>query len=138
MTELRSIIAQNIQANKDTYSAVVLDQQPDDYCRWIQSEDAWGGAIELDILSKHFDIEISSIDVQTLRTDRFNERSAKRCILVYSGYVNSKKIPVSDSKLGSHPAAMSFHIGGTPCFGSETNLSTLQTCLVYPLCTLHE
>ena len=85
MTELRSIVAQNIQANKDTYSAVVLDQQPDDYCRWIQTEDAWGGAIELDILSKHFNVEISSIDVQTLRTDRFNEGMPERCILVYSG-----------------------------------------------------
>ena len=85
MTELRSIIAQNIQANPDIYSAVVLDQQPDDYCRWIQTEDAWGGAIELDILSKHFDVEISSIDVQTLRTDRFNEGRPERCILVYSG-----------------------------------------------------
>ncbi|CAD6564866.1 MAG: ubiquitin-specific protease otu1 [Alectoria sarmentosa] len=85
MTELRSIVAQNIYANPDTYSAVVLDQQPDDYCRRIQNEDAWGGAIELDILSKHFDVEISSIDVQTLRTDRFNEGRPKRCILVYSG-----------------------------------------------------
>lgn len=85
MTELRSVIAQNIQANPETYSAVVLDQPPDDYCRWIQTEDAWGGAIELDILSKHFDVEISSIDVQTLRTDRFNEGRPQRCILVYSG-----------------------------------------------------
>ena len=85
MTELRSIIAQNIQANIDTYSAAVLDQQPDDYCRWIQTEDAWGGAIELDILSRHFNVEISSIDVQTLRIDRFNEGRPQRCILVYSG-----------------------------------------------------
>ncbi len=85
MTELRSIIAQQIQANNDVYSAVVLDKEPDDYCRWIQSEDAWGGAIELDILSRHFEIEICSIDVQTLRVDRFNEGKPTRCILVYSG-----------------------------------------------------
>jgi len=85
MTELRSIIAQEIQANIEKYSAAVLDQAPDDYCRWIQTEDAWGGAIELDILSRHFDIEICSIDVQTLRTDRFNEGRESRCILVYSG-----------------------------------------------------
>lgn len=85
MTELRSIIAQNIQAQREKYPAVVLDKQPDDYCRWIQSEDAWGGAIELDILSRHFGIEICSIDVQTLRVDRFNEGSTSRCILVYSG-----------------------------------------------------
>lgn len=67
------------------YPAVVLEKDPDDYCRWIQSESSWGGAIELDILSKHFDIEICSIDVQTLRVDRWNEGRAKRCILVYSG-----------------------------------------------------
>lgn len=85
MHELRSIIAQNIQAKQDTYSAVVLDQEPDDYCKWIQTPDAWGGAIELDILSKHFDIEICSIDVQSLRVDRFNEGTPQRCILVYSG-----------------------------------------------------
>lgn len=85
MYELRSIIAQHIQSHPDTYSAVVLEKQPEDYCRWIQTEDAWGGAIELDILSRHFDIEICSIDVQTLRTDRFNEGRPTRCILVYSG-----------------------------------------------------
>lgn len=85
MTELRSLIAQQIQARPDIYSQAVLDQKPDDYCRWIQTEDAWGGGIELSILSKHFDLEICSIDVQTLRVDRFNEGRPTRCILVYSG-----------------------------------------------------
>lgn len=85
MHELRSIIAQQIQSHPEMYSAVVLDRDPDDYCKWIQKEDAWGGAIELDILSRHFEIEICSIDVQTLRTDRFNEGRPTRCILVYSG-----------------------------------------------------
>lgn len=85
MTELRSIIAQYIQSHPETYSAVVLDQKPDDYCRWIQTPDAWGGAIELDILSRHFELEICSIDVQTCRVDRFNEGRDQRCILVYSG-----------------------------------------------------
>lgn len=85
MTELRSLIAQTIQAQPRKYTAAVLDKQPDDYCRWIQTEDAWGGAIEHDIFSRHFEIEICSIDVQTLRIDRFNEGMPNRCILVYSG-----------------------------------------------------
>ena len=85
MTELRSIIAQNIQANPDEYPCVVLEKDPDAYCRWIQTESSWGGAIELNILSRHFDIEICSIDVQSLRVDRFNEGKPQRCILVYSG-----------------------------------------------------
>ncbi|PGH16102.1 hypothetical protein AJ80_05317 [Polytolypa hystricis UAMH7299] len=85
MTELRSIVAQTIQEQPHLYSAAVLEKSPDDYCRWIQSENSWGGGIELSILSKHFDIEICSIDVQTLRIDRFNEGRPTRCILVYSG-----------------------------------------------------
>ncbi|EEP82107.1 conserved hypothetical protein [Uncinocarpus reesii 1704] len=85
MTELRSIVAQTIQQQPDTYSQAVLERNRDDYCRWIQSPEAWGGGIELSIFSKHFDIEICSIDVQTLRVDRFNEGRPTRCIVVYSG-----------------------------------------------------
>ena len=85
MTELRSIIAQHIQEDPVRYSTAVLDKSPDDYCRWIQTENAWGGAIELDILSRHFEVEICSIDVQSLRVDRFQEGVPNRCILVYSG-----------------------------------------------------
>ncbi|KAA8645512.1 hypothetical protein EYZ11_005051 [Aspergillus tanneri] len=85
MNELRSVVAQTIQEKPNLYSAAVLEKVPDDYCRWIQDEDSWGGGIELSILSKHFDIEICSIDVQTLRVDRFNEGQTTRCILVYSG-----------------------------------------------------
>jgi len=44
MNELRSIIAQLIQSQPDKYPRVVLDnKEPDEYCRWIQTEDAWGG-----------------------------------------------------------------------------------------------
>ncbi|KAE8308716.1 hypothetical protein BDV41DRAFT_485938 [Aspergillus transmontanensis] len=85
MNELRSVVAQTIQQNPGLYSEAVLEKKPDDYCRWIQNEDSWGGGIELSILSKHFGIEICSIDVQTLRIDRFNEGLPTRCILVYSG-----------------------------------------------------
>ncbi|KAI9373231.1 hypothetical protein BJX61DRAFT_396152 [Aspergillus egyptiacus] len=85
MTELRSIVAETIQKNPDEYPEVVLEQKPDDYCRWIKNEASWGGAIELNILSKQFDTEICSIDVQTLRIDRYNEGQSRRCILVYSG-----------------------------------------------------
>ena len=63
----------------------MLEKPPDDYCRWISRPDAWGGQIELQILSQRFDVEICSIDVQTLRVDRYNEGQTKRCILVYSG-----------------------------------------------------
>lgn len=86
VTELRSIIAQTIQANPDKYTKAILDNKsPNVYCRWIQTEDAWGGQIELDILSRHFDVEICSVDVQSLRVDRYNENAQSRCFIVYSG-----------------------------------------------------
>ncbi|KAI9752707.1 MAG: ubiquitin-specific protease otu1 [Lichina confinis] len=85
MVELRGMVASAIQKQPETYTAVVLEQSPDDYCRWIQTEDSWGGAIELNILATAFEIEVCSIDVQTLRVDRFNEGQERRCVLVYSG-----------------------------------------------------
>lgn len=85
MHELRGIVASQIQTQPDLYSAAVLEKDPTDYCRWIMREDSWGGGIELGILSQHFDLEISSVNVEDLRTDRFNEGRRTRCILVYSG-----------------------------------------------------
>lgn len=85
MTELRSVVAQTIQAQPDFYTSGMLEKEPSDYCRWIMREDSWGGGIELSILSQHFDLEICSINVQDLRVDRFNEGKPTRCILVYSG-----------------------------------------------------
>ncbi|KAF2400079.1 OTU-domain-containing protein [Trichodelitschia bisporula] len=86
MTELRSVVAQRIQADTELYNEAVLQQKPDDYCRWIQDPDSWGGAIEIGILAQHFNLEISSINVQDLRIDRFNEGQGNmRGFLVYSG-----------------------------------------------------
>ncbi|KAL2072319.1 hypothetical protein VTL71DRAFT_11662 [Oculimacula yallundae] len=99
MTELRSIVATAIQSEPETYSKVVLEQNPDDYCRWIQTPNAWGGAIEMGIMAKYFSVEICSIDVQSLRIDKFNEEATSRCILVYSGihYDTIAESPLSTS-----------------------------------------
>ncbi|KAJ5110756.1 hypothetical protein N7532_001291 [Penicillium argentinense] len=85
MVELRSIIAGAIQFNPSEYTTVVLGKKPDEYCQWIMNEDSWGGAIELKILSEYFNIEICSIDVQTLHMFQFNEGAPTRCVVVYSG-----------------------------------------------------
>ncbi|KAE9369590.1 putative ubiquitin thioesterase otu1 [Stipitochalara longipes BDJ] len=85
VVELRSIIAQAIRSNPELYTKVVLEQEPENYCQWIQTQDAWGGAIELGILAQHFEVEICSIDVQSGRVDKYNEGALTRCILVYSG-----------------------------------------------------
>lgn len=81
MPELRSLVASSIQAEPELYTKVVLEQNPDDYCRWIQTQDAWGGAIEMGILSKHFDIEICSIDVQVVL---YSAHSPELMLIIFS------------------------------------------------------
>lgn len=84
MHELRSIVASAIRDDPSTYSAAILGKDPAAYCRWIQSDDAWGGAIEIGILASFFNIEIASISVRDGRVDRFNEGAPRRALLVYS------------------------------------------------------
>ena len=87
VTELRSIVAEVIQADSNTYNKAVLDnKEPNAYCRWIKSYDSWGGQVELVILAKYFGVEIFAIDVQHLRVDKYNEgENQRRCLVVYSG-----------------------------------------------------
>ncbi|KAJ5210328.1 Ovarian tumor otubain [Penicillium cf. griseofulvum] len=113
MVELRSIVAGAIQSNPTEYTAAILGKKPDEYCTWIQNEDSWGGAIELKILSEYFNIEICSIDVQTLNMFQFNEGAPTRCIVVYSGihydvlalspsrspYTRANPLPHNDTKI---------------------------------------
>lgn len=117
VTELRSIIAQTIHHNPEKYSKAILDnKEPEAYCRWIQTEDAWGGQIELDILAQHFDIEICSIDVQTLRVDRYNEEASRRCFVVYSGIhydtiaLSPFENPIPEQDVKQFPAPLSDEI----------------------------
>jgi len=57
--EMRQLVAGSIQENRDKYSQLVLEQEPDAYCEWIKMESSWGGGIELGILAEFFDTEVS-------------------------------------------------------------------------------
>ena len=61
---------------------------PDRYISTILKPSTWGGAIELTILAAHYNTEITSIDVETGRVDRFTPpegRAGMRGIVIYSG-----------------------------------------------------
>lgn len=85
VVELRSMVADAIQAAPHLWNELMLGKPPDEYCRWIKAEHSWGGFIELNLLAEHFDMEVCSIDVQTLRVDCYNSGRPRRCIIVYSG-----------------------------------------------------
>lgn len=82
---LRQEVADYIIAHPDQYSKVILGDDPVRYTKRMKQSDTWGGAIELSILSDIYDIQICSIDVKSLRVDRFGENKSTRCIILYSG-----------------------------------------------------
>lgn len=85
MTELRSMVAQGIQADTERYNSIVLEKEPDEYCKWIQKGTSWGGAIEIGIIAEQFGIEVCAVNVQDGSVQRFNEGQTTRSYLVYSG-----------------------------------------------------
>ncbi|ORZ18821.1 hypothetical protein BCR42DRAFT_449960 [Absidia repens] len=83
---LRQVVAQAIQDDPETYLDVLLGQPRSKYIEWIKKDTSWGGAIELSIFSKHYNVEIVSVDVQTGRMDRFGEGAfSERVFILYSG-----------------------------------------------------
>ena len=84
---MRELIAGTVMSDSDTYSEAVLGKSNEEYCRWIQNEDSWGGAIEVSILSKYYQIEIDVVDTQSLTISRFGEDQnySQRIILIYDG-----------------------------------------------------
>lgn len=84
--ELREVVAASILSDPITYSDAILGRPVDQYVNWILKPNSWGGAIELAIFSKHFEIEIDSFDVANGRTDKFGEgQYAERVLLMYTG-----------------------------------------------------
>ncbi|KAI0127955.1 hypothetical protein BJ170DRAFT_683777 [Xylariales sp. AK1849] len=83
--KLRRIVTDYILAHPDTYSKVVLEKDPKDYCANMLKSDVWGGAIELGIISEVFDIEISVVNVKAGTVIKYGEEKHDlRCVLVWS------------------------------------------------------
>ncbi|KAJ1876966.1 ubiquitin-specific protease otu1, partial [Kickxella alabastrina] len=84
--DLRATVCQMINDDPYTYNEAVLETTPQEYCRWILQPTSWGGGIEMALISSRFHVEICSIDMSTLRVDRFGEgRYFRRVVLLYSG-----------------------------------------------------
>lgn len=105
-TKLRRTVAEAVTEDPLTWCEPILGQEPHVYTSKILNKNAWGGAIELAILSAHYRTEICSIDVQSGRVDRFGESEnyPNRIFLVYSGIhydaltvspISPEEVPIS-------------------------------------------
>ncbi|KAL6267236.1 hypothetical protein P5V15_000311 [Pogonomyrmex californicus] len=84
---MREIIANAVAADPNEYSEAFLGRPNAEYCDWILKSDAWGGAIELSILSKFYGLEIAVIDSINAIINRFGEDQhyAQRVFLIFDG-----------------------------------------------------
>lgn len=85
--ELRRIIADCVQRDPETYNEAFLGKPNEEYSRWIMKSTSWGGAIELYILAKSYEIQICAVSIQTVRCDIFGEDAEypNRIYVIYDG-----------------------------------------------------
>jgi hypothetical protein len=83
---LRELCVREIRAHPQTYTEVMLGQKVDAYCRWLLDPSHWGGYIEMDILSKHFGVEIAVMHIEEVNLVPVNSCAAReRIFLLYDG-----------------------------------------------------
>lgn len=82
---LRRICAAGVVADEELTEAM-LEKPREAYCAWIMLPSAWGGSIELVLLSKHFGISIAVCDIKSQRIFHYGpETSEQRVYLLYDG-----------------------------------------------------
>jgi len=86
-TYMRQIIAEAVAGDADCYNEAILGRPNDDYCKWIQRPESWGGAIELAILSKFYGMEIAVVDTINAIINKFGEDQMydHRVFLIFDG-----------------------------------------------------
>lgn len=84
---LRQVIADSVAADRETYTEAFLGRPNREYCTWILNEEHWGGAIELSVLSRHYNVEMVAVDAQSGRLHRFGADKGfdQRLLLLYDG-----------------------------------------------------
>ncbi|EMD38056.1 hypothetical protein CERSUDRAFT_72664 [Gelatoporia subvermispora B] len=107
-TQMRQIVADAIRNDPATWNEAILGHPREEYISTILRPSSWGGAIELTILAAHFRTELTSVDVETGRVDRFEPppatASGLRGVLMYSGihYDAASVAPAPDAPPDFH------------------------------------
>jgi len=85
--ELRRTVASYIMNDPQQYNEAVLERTNDQYCSWILKDESWGGAIELEVFSKHYKVEIGAVDIENLIINVFGTGQGynQRIYVLYDG-----------------------------------------------------
>jgi len=84
---MREVIASVVGADTEKFSDVFLGKPNAQYCKWITGKDAWGGAIEVQILAEYFQVQIVVVDTISCSLTIFGEALdfPSRMVLIYDG-----------------------------------------------------
>jgi len=84
---MREVIASVVGSDQEKYSDVFLGKPNGEYCKWIMDKDAWGGAIEVQILAEYFQVQIVVVDTVSGSLTIFGEAMnfPTRMVLIYDG-----------------------------------------------------
>lgn len=83
----RTLVAEAIKKDPNTFTSDYLDMDPVEYVRWIQNPEKWGGEIEISILSDALGVEISVADIRSSTILTYGEGKGfqQRVYLLYDG-----------------------------------------------------
>jgi len=106
---MREVIASVVSSDQEKYCEAFLGRNNSDYTRWIQTKDAWGGAIEVQILSEYFQVEIVVVDTMSGSFTRFGESHnfPTRMVIIYDGihYDALYSVGPGGSEVTVHPTS---------------------------------
>eukprot|EP00330_Aristerostoma_sp_ATCC50986_P000627 CAMPEP_0114589502 /NCGR_PEP_ID=MMETSP0125-20121206/11925_1 /TAXON_ID=485358 ORGANISM="Aristerostoma sp., Strain ATCC 50986" /NCGR_SAMPLE_ID=MMETSP0125 /ASSEMBLY_ACC=CAM_ASM_000245 /LENGTH=292 /DNA_ID=CAMNT_0001786403 /DNA_START=66 /DNA_END=944 /DNA_ORIENTATION=- len=77
-----------VLSEPDRYTSDFLfGKSNEDYAQWIQKDSSWGGAIELEIFSRHYKVEICAVDISQVRASVYgsDQKYDHRVYVMYDG-----------------------------------------------------
>jgi len=105
---MREIISNTVSSDPVQYSEAYLGRSNSDYCRWIQGKDAWGGAIEVQILAEYFQVQIGVVDTKSGSLTIFGEGGnyPTTMMLIYDGiHYDALYESKNGSEVAIHPSS---------------------------------
>ena len=94
--KMRAVCASVVAADPVSYPDAALEKPRSEYGTWIQTNDVWGGALELSLLStcggdvvengaSFDDVVLHCVDIRTGVAQRYGEGRGRVCFLLFDG-----------------------------------------------------